>query len=215
MQETDLCFVITIKDTDTKHKTQDCYDLKDSIEQAIRYGKRSKFVTIIREPKSSDRERSLKPETRNPRNQRNEDEESTTMVNVITGSSTVEKSKSALENNLKILARTIISAKLGSGLVRRILVNTGADSNIMFRNAFDALGFKNGDMKTHQPGVMRLGDHFIKPDGSRKTINDLSGAMFTKFLVMKYEADSGMIRTLFEDREAAKRCSNSNLALQK
>ncbi|MED6185801.1 hypothetical protein PIB30_060572 [Stylosanthes scabra] len=148
------------------HKTQDCYDLKDAIEQAIRDGKWSTFVKIILEPRSSDRERSPKAETRNPINQRDENEESTTMVNVITGSSAVEKSKSALKKNLKILAHMIISAKLRSGLVRRILVDTGADSNIIFKNTLDALGFKNGDMETHQPGVMGLGDHFIKTDGS-------------------------------------------------
>ncbi|MED6174328.1 hypothetical protein PIB30_068063 [Stylosanthes scabra] len=72
-----------------EHKTQDYYDLKDAIEYAIRDGKLSRFAKIIWEPKSSDRERSLKPETRNPRNQRDEDEESMTMVNVITGSSAV------------------------------------------------------------------------------------------------------------------------------
>ncbi|MED6210402.1 hypothetical protein PIB30_063775 [Stylosanthes scabra] len=27
-------------------------------------------------------------------------------------------------------------------------------------------GFKDGDLKTHRPSVMELGDHFIKPDGS-------------------------------------------------
>ncbi|MED6213619.1 hypothetical protein PIB30_095160 [Stylosanthes scabra] len=182
-----------------EHKTQDCYDLRDAIEYAIRDGKLSKFAKIIREPRSLDRERSPKPETRNPRNPRDEDDESMTMVNVITGSSAIDKSILALKKDLKILACMVISAKLGSGLVRRILVDTGADSNIMFRNAFDASGFKNDDMKTHQPGVMGLGDHFIKPNGGRKTINDFSGAMFTKFLVMKYEAYSGMIGTLFED----------------
>ncbi|MED6140355.1 hypothetical protein PIB30_092368 [Stylosanthes scabra] len=50
---------------------------------------------------------------------------------------------------------------------------------------------------------------------SQKTINDFSAAMLTKFLVMKYEADSGEIGTLFDDREAAKKCCNSNLALRK
>ncbi|MED6221977.1 hypothetical protein PIB30_060022 [Stylosanthes scabra] len=40
------------------------------------------------------------------------------------------------------------------------------DSNIMFRNAFDAFGFKNSNLKTHQLGVMGLDDHFIKPNRS-------------------------------------------------
>ncbi|MED6223973.1 hypothetical protein PIB30_079376 [Stylosanthes scabra] len=48
------------------HKTQDCYDLKDAIEQAIRGGKLNEFVQIIREPRTSDRERSPKLESRNP-----------------------------------------------------------------------------------------------------------------------------------------------------
>ncbi|MED6117830.1 hypothetical protein PIB30_113507, partial [Stylosanthes scabra] len=51
-------------------------------------------------------------------------------------------------------------------MLRRILIDTSADSNIMFRHAFDVLGFKDQNLKTHQPGVMGLGDHFIKPDGS-------------------------------------------------
>ncbi|MED6217047.1 hypothetical protein PIB30_014032 [Stylosanthes scabra] len=122
-------------------------------------------------------------------NQRDEDEKPTTVINVITNSNAVKESKCVLKKDLKILtiqtpptcsnmklgkedcrygladadAPTVISAKLGSGLVRRILV---ANSNIMFRNAFDALGFKDGDLKAQQPIVMGLGDHFIKPDGS-------------------------------------------------
>ncbi|XP_015943915.1 uncharacterized protein LOC107469038 [Arachis duranensis] len=59
----------------------------------------------------------------------------------------------------------VITAEVGTGLVKRILVDTGADSNIMFRNVFDALGLRDTDLKTHQHGVVGLGDHFIKPDG--------------------------------------------------
>ncbi|KAL1346027.1 hypothetical protein AAHE18_08G159100 [Arachis hypogaea] len=59
----------------------------------------------------------------------------------------------------------VITARVGTGLVKRILVDTGADSNIMFRNVFDALGLKDADLTTHQHGVIGLGDHFIKPDG--------------------------------------------------
>ncbi|XP_072080854.1 uncharacterized protein [Arachis hypogaea] len=58
-----------------------------------------------------------------------------------------------------------ITAKVGTGLVKRILVDTGADSNIMFRNVFDALGLRDADLTTHQHGVVGLGDHFIMPDG--------------------------------------------------
>ncbi|XP_072058281.1 uncharacterized protein [Arachis hypogaea] len=59
----------------------------------------------------------------------------------------------------------VITARVGTGLVKRILVDTGADSNIMFHNVFDALGLRDTDLTTHQHGVIGLGDHFIKPDG--------------------------------------------------
>ncbi|XP_072071867.1 uncharacterized protein [Arachis hypogaea] len=59
----------------------------------------------------------------------------------------------------------VITARVGTSLVRRILVDTGADSNIMFRNVFDALGLRDTDLRTHQHGVVSLGDNFIKPDG--------------------------------------------------
>ncbi|XP_072081216.1 uncharacterized protein [Arachis hypogaea] len=60
----------------------------------------------------------------------------------------------------------VISARIGTGLVRRILVDTGADSNILFRGAFDKLGLHNNNFQTHRNGVTRLGDNFLKPDGS-------------------------------------------------
>ncbi|XP_072059655.1 uncharacterized protein [Arachis hypogaea] len=59
----------------------------------------------------------------------------------------------------------VITARVGTGLVKRILVDTGADSNIMFRNVLDALGLRDANLWTHQHGVIGLGDHFIKPDG--------------------------------------------------
>ncbi|XP_020982291.1 uncharacterized protein LOC110273504 [Arachis duranensis] len=59
----------------------------------------------------------------------------------------------------------VITARVGTDLVKRILVDTGADLNIMFRNVFDVLGLRDADLMTHQHGVIGLGDHFIKPDG--------------------------------------------------
>ncbi|MED6167325.1 hypothetical protein PIB30_001748 [Stylosanthes scabra] len=85
------------------HKTQDCYDLKDAIEQAIREGKLNKFIQIIREHRNAGRERSEGPETRNPRNLRDADEPMP-IVPVITGASHTEKSRSANKKDLKILA---------------------------------------------------------------------------------------------------------------
>ncbi|XP_072077886.1 uncharacterized protein [Arachis hypogaea] len=58
----------------------------------------------------------------------------------------------------------VIPARVGTSLIKRILIDTGADSNIMFRNVFDALGLRDADLKTHQHSVVGLGDHFIKLD---------------------------------------------------
>ncbi|XP_072081025.1 uncharacterized protein [Arachis hypogaea] len=112
------------------------------------------------------------------------------------GKDVSDKSKSTLKKDLKVLAvrdqapttttdKTItflpedcqhgtsaedapfvISARIGTGLVRRILVDTGADSNILFRGAFDKLGLRNENLQTHHNGVTGLGDNFLKPDGS-------------------------------------------------
>ncbi|XP_072062043.1 uncharacterized protein [Arachis hypogaea] len=143
----------------------------------------------------------------------------------------------------------VISAIIGTGLVRRILVDTGADSNILFRGAFDKLGLHNDNLQTHRNGVTRLGDNFLKPDGSitlpitigmssqkttilsefvvlkdstaynvilgRKTINDFSAVIFTKYLLMKFRTDDGSVGTIHGDREVAAECDNTSLALRK
>ncbi|XP_072071664.1 uncharacterized protein [Arachis hypogaea] len=266
------------------HRTQECFDLKDALEQAIRDGKLPEFAKIIREPKLVERDRSPEREGRNPRTQRQHPRESpetdpTIIVNVITGRDNPDKSKSALKKDLRILAVKdqtptttagravtfspedcqhdtsaedapfVISAKIRTGLVRRILVDTGADSNILFREAFDKLGLRNDNLQTHRNGVTGLGDNFLKPDSSivlpltigtenqrktilsefvvlkdstaynvilrRKTINDLSAVIFTKYLLMKFTADDGSIGTIHRDREIAVECDNTSLALRK
>ncbi|XP_072066867.1 uncharacterized protein [Arachis hypogaea] len=58
----------------------------------------------------------------------------------------------------------VITTRVGTGLVKRILVDTGTDSNIMFCNVFDALGLCDTDLRGHRHGVVGLGDNFIKPD---------------------------------------------------
>ncbi|MED6193620.1 hypothetical protein PIB30_021272 [Stylosanthes scabra] len=58
---------------------------------------------IIREPRTSDKERSPRSESRNPRSRR-DDDEPIMEIAVITGSSAPEKSKSALKKDLKVLA---------------------------------------------------------------------------------------------------------------
>ncbi|XP_072076812.1 uncharacterized protein [Arachis hypogaea] len=182
-------------------ETQDCFDLKAALEQAIRDDKLPEFAKIIREPRRAEKERSPEREGRNLRTQRQAPRESpeidpTIIVNVITGKDTLGKSKSALKKDLKVLAVRhqnptattnraitfspedchhgtsaedapfVISAKIGTGLVRRILVDTGADSNILFRGAFDKLGLRNDNHQTHRNGVTGLGDNFLKPGGS-------------------------------------------------
>ncbi|XP_025661291.1 uncharacterized protein [Arachis hypogaea] len=147
------------------HRTQDCFDLKDALEQAIRDGKLPEFAKIIREPKRTKRERSPDREGCNPRTQRQTPRESpetdpTIVVNVITGKDTPDKLKSALKKDLKILAVRdqtpttttgravtfspedcqhgtsvedapfVISAKIRTGLVKRILVDTGAEQTL-------------------------------------------------------------------------------------
>ncbi|XP_057733863.1 uncharacterized protein LOC130949048 [Arachis stenosperma] len=266
------------------HKTQDCFDLKDALEQAIRDGKLPEFVKFIREPRRADRDKSPEREGRNTRTQKpplreNPEEDPTIIVNVITGKDVPNKSKLTMKKDLKIMAvrhhdpvtitdstitflpedcqhgtsaedaPLVISARIGTGLVRRILVDTGADSNILFRGAFDKLGLHNDNLQTHRHGITGLGDNFLKPDGSvtlpitigtsnqkktilsefvvlkdstaynvilgRKTINDFSAVIFTKYLLMKFRAEDGTIGTIHGDREVAAECDNNSLALRK
>ncbi|XP_052113678.1 uncharacterized protein LOC127744889 [Arachis duranensis] len=181
------------------HQTQDCFDLKDALEQAIREGKLAAFSHLIREPRRRYRDQDEEGKTRSAkRRQEPEDRDhGLTVINVVTAKNAAPKSRSAHKKDAKVLAISsppvqsskkppsisfgpedqwfsdapenpppmVITARGGTGLVKRILVDTGADSNIMFRNVFDALGLKDADLTTHQHGVIGLGDHFIKPDG--------------------------------------------------
>ncbi|XP_057756216.1 uncharacterized protein LOC130975437 [Arachis stenosperma] len=181
------------------HKTQDCFDLKDALEQAIREGKLTEFSQFIREPKRRECERSDddKSQAVKPRQEPDEDNDcGLTIVNVVVGRDTAPRSKSATRKDAEILAVSssnhgttfgkaprisfgpedqwshdipenlpmVITPTVGTGLVKRILVDTRVDSNIMFKNIFDALSFREIDLKTHHHGVVGLGDNFIKPD---------------------------------------------------
>ncbi|XP_057734481.1 uncharacterized protein LOC130949893 [Arachis stenosperma] len=180
------------------HQTQDCFDLKDALEQAIREGKLAAFSHLIREPRRRYRDQDEEGKARSAkRRQEPEDRDhDLTVINVVTAKNAAPKSRSAHKKDAKVLTISslpvqgskkppsisfgpedqwfsdapenppmVITARVGTGLVKRILVDTGADSNIMFRNVFDALGLKDADLTTHQHGVIGLGDHFIKPDG--------------------------------------------------
>ncbi|XP_052113192.1 uncharacterized protein LOC127744804 [Arachis duranensis] len=180
------------------HQTQDCFDLRDALEQAIREGKLAAFSHLIREPRRRYRDQDEEGKTRSAKRRQEPEERDhgLTVINVVTAKNAAPKSRSAHKKDAKVLTVSsplvrnskkppsisfgpedqwfddalenppmVITARVGTGLVKRILVDTGADSNIMFRNVFDALGLKDADLMTHQHGVIGLGDHFIKPDG--------------------------------------------------
>nr|XP_025653785.1 uncharacterized protein LOC112749649 [Arachis hypogaea] len=180
------------------HLTQDCFDLKDALEQAIREGKLAAFSHLIREPRRRYRDQDEEGKTRSTkwRQEPEGGEHGLTVINVVTAKNAAPRSRSAHKKDAKILSISssstrnskkppfisfgpedqwfddapenppvVITARVGTGLVKRILVDTGADSNIMFRNVFDALGLRDADLTTHQHGVIGLGDHFFKPDG--------------------------------------------------
>ncbi|XP_057730871.1 uncharacterized protein LOC130946216 [Arachis stenosperma] len=156
-------------------KTQDCFNLKDALEQAIREGKLAEFSHLIREPRRQDRDRSSNDKSRavRPRQEPEDDNEgSFTIVNVVVGRDVAPRSKSACRKDAKVLAISssspapssrrvpsisfgpedqwfddlpenspiVIAARVGTGLVRQILVDTRADLNMMFCNVFNALG---------------------------------------------------------------------------
>ncbi|XP_016171518.1 uncharacterized protein LOC107613856 [Arachis ipaensis] len=68
------------------HKTQDCFDLKDALEQAIREGKLVVFSNLIREPRRRDRSTHDKSCAVRQRREPEEDSErGLTVVNVVIG----------------------------------------------------------------------------------------------------------------------------------
>ncbi|XP_072062154.1 uncharacterized protein [Arachis hypogaea] len=180
------------------HKTQDCFDLEDALEQVIWDGKLAEFSHLIRKPRRRDRDHEGEDKTRavKRRHEPEDNEHGLTIVNVVTardapqgqGWQTRKMPRSWRFSHLLCEAPRgshpshsgpedqwfdeatenhpmVITARVGTGLFKRILVDTGDDLNIMFRNVFDILGLRDANLKTHQHGVVGLGDHFIKPDG--------------------------------------------------
>ncbi|XP_025625375.1 uncharacterized protein [Arachis hypogaea] len=214
------------------HRTQDCFDLKDALKQAIRDGKDTPGKSKLELKKDL---KVLAVGNQTP---------PITTNNAITFLPEDCQHSTSAED-----APFVISAKFGTGLVRRILVDTGAESNILFRGAFDKLGLRNDNLQTHRNGVTGLEDNFLKPDSSitlpltigtgcqrktilsefvvlkdstaynvilgRKTINDLSTVIFTKYLLMKFTTEDGSIGTIHGDQEIAAECDNTSLALRK
>ncbi|XP_016207285.1 uncharacterized protein LOC107647750 [Arachis ipaensis] len=89
------------------HKTQDCFDLKDALEQAIRGGKLAEFSHLIREPQRRDRDRSGDDKSHAVR-QRQEPEEDNerglTIVNIVVGRDVAPRLKLASRKDAKVLA---------------------------------------------------------------------------------------------------------------
>ncbi|XP_025664003.1 uncharacterized protein [Arachis hypogaea] len=139
------------------HQTQDCFDLRDALE----------------EPRRRHRDQDEKGKTRSTkRRQEPEDKDhGLTVINVVTAKNAAPRSRSAHKKDAKVLAVSsvpmrsskkppsisfgsedqwfdeapenppiVITARVGTWIVKRILVDTGADSNIMFHNVFDAWG---------------------------------------------------------------------------
>ncbi|XP_016199506.1 uncharacterized protein LOC107640503 [Arachis ipaensis] len=90
------------------HKTQDCFDLKDALEQAIREEKLSKFSRLIREPRKRERERSEEDQSRTvkPRQEPTGDASNppTFVVNIMVGRDSPPKSKSATKRDARVLS---------------------------------------------------------------------------------------------------------------
>nr|XP_025631391.1 uncharacterized protein LOC112726275 [Arachis hypogaea] len=88
------------------HQTQDCFDLKDALEQAIRDGKLTEFSHLIREPRRRHHDQDEEGKTRSAkRRQEPEDKDhGLTVINVVTAKNTVPRSRSAHKKYAKVLA---------------------------------------------------------------------------------------------------------------
>ncbi|XP_015938720.1 uncharacterized protein LOC107464304 [Arachis duranensis] len=89
------------------HKTQDLFDLKDTLEQAIWEAKLADFSHLIREPRRRDHDRSSKDKNcavRQRREPEEDNERGLTVVNVMIGRDVPPRSKSASKKDAKVLA---------------------------------------------------------------------------------------------------------------
>ncbi|XP_057732953.1 uncharacterized protein LOC130948261 [Arachis stenosperma] len=87
------------------HQTQDCFDLKDALEQAIREGKLAAFSHLIREPRRHYRDQDEEGKARSAkRRQEPEDRDhGLTVINVVTAKNAALKSRSAHKKDAKVL----------------------------------------------------------------------------------------------------------------
>ncbi|XP_072080984.1 uncharacterized protein [Arachis hypogaea] len=89
-----------------RHKTHDCFDLKDALEQAIRDRKLAEFSHLIREPRRRDRDREGEDKTRaaRRRHEPEDKEHDLTIVNVVTARDAPPRSRLAHKKDAKVLA---------------------------------------------------------------------------------------------------------------
>ncbi|XP_015942777.1 uncharacterized protein LOC107468048 [Arachis duranensis] len=185
------------------HKTQDCFVLKDALEQAIREGKLAEFSHLIKEPRRRDRDRSGDIKDRAVRDiafrsqLACKKDAKVLAVSLSVPAPCLRRIPSILFrpedqwfHNLPENPPMVITARVGTGLVRQILVDTRADSNIMFCNVFDALGLQDTDLRTHQDAVVGLGDNFIKLDEVVSLPVSIGGgrgkrSVMAKFMVLR------------------------------
>ncbi|XP_072066641.1 uncharacterized protein [Arachis hypogaea] len=210
------------------HKTQDCFDLKDALEQAIRDGKLADFSHLIREPRRRNRDHDSEdgPRSTRRRQEPEGDDHGLTVVNVVTARNTAPRSKSAQKKDAKVLAVStstvrsfrgippisfgpedqwfdevpesppmVITARVGTGLVKRILGQKRRTIMADFVILRDSTAYN-----------IILG---------RKTINDLGAAISTKLLVMKFVTDDGSVGSIKGDLETAVACDHASLSLRK
>ncbi|XP_072072086.1 uncharacterized protein [Arachis hypogaea] len=210
------------------HKTQDCFDLKDALEQAIRDGKLADFSHLIREPRRRNRDHDSEDRSQSTRRRQEPegDDHGLTVVNVVTARNTAPRSKSAQKKDAKVLAVSsssarssrglpsisfspedqwfdevpesppmVITARIGTGLVKRILGHRRRTVMADFVILRDSTAFN-----------IILG---------RKTINDLGAAISTKLLVMKFVADDRSVGSIRGDLETAVACDHASLSLRK
>ncbi|XP_015950343.1 uncharacterized protein LOC107475223 [Arachis duranensis] len=101
------------------HKTQDCFDLKDALEQAIREGKLSEFSQLLREPRRREMERSEEERSRavKPRQELpgNEGNPPTFVVNIVVGRDSPPKSKSAVRKDTRVFSISTDNPTTGKG----------------------------------------------------------------------------------------------------
>ncbi|XP_072073820.1 uncharacterized protein [Arachis hypogaea] len=233
------------------HKTQVCFDLNDALEQAIRKGKLAEFFQFIREPKRTWTTENMdntpmivvnvvvgrvSPPKSKSATRKDVRILATSLGNPKTQSRGPPRISFGPEDQwLRDLSENppmVITARIGTGLVKRILVDRGADSNIIFKNVFDALGLREADLKVHQHRVIGLGDNYIRLDGvialpvcvgsteGKKSVMAefivlRDSTAYTKFLVKKFVTDDKVVGSIRGDVEMTVACDNTSLFLRK